>query len=113
MEHRNDPAARDDGELRRVSRDVAGRLAARGIALSGYERPEELAELEDAVEEFEGAVEERGGDLMVDEGPPGRTPEPDDSHFSLPRRAERESVSDYVERLARATSEVRRHPPHG
>jgi hypothetical protein len=51
--------------------------------------------------------------LMVDEGPPGRTPEPDDSHFSLPRRAERESVSDYVERLARATSEVRRHPPRG
>ena len=113
MEHRNDPAARDDGELMRVSRDVAGRLAARGISLSGYERPHELAELEDAVEEFEAAVEERGGDLMVDEGPRGRTPEPDDSHFSLPRRAERESVSDYVERLARATSEVRRHPPRG
>ena len=38
--------------------------------------------------------------------------EPDDPHFALPMRAEHESVAAYLERPARATDAVRRHPPH-
>ena len=43
----------------------------------------------ESVERFELAVESRGGDLMVDEGPHGVTREPDDVHFVLPQRGGR------------------------
>jgi hypothetical protein len=97
------------GELDRVSDEVRGRLAALGIELDGRESPEELVQIANAVELFEKAVQSRGGDLMVDEGPHGRTSRPDDPHFALPLRRAHETVAAYLERLARATDEVRRH----
>ena len=100
----------NDDEMKRVSEEVAARLEALGIALDGRERPEELAEIEEAVERFEEAVESRGGDLMVDEGDHGRATQPDDPHFALPVRRGGEPVADYLERLARATDVVLRHP---
>jgi hypothetical protein len=109
MTERNEPRDRDD--LRRVSRDYADRLTTLGIRLTGTERPEELLDMVEAVDRFESAVESHGGDLMMDEGPGGRTAEPDDPHFALPVRTEHESVAGYLERLARATDAVRRHPP--
>jgi hypothetical protein len=105
----NDPRERDD--VGRVSRDYADRLTTLGIRLTGTERPQELLDMLEAVDRFEAAVESHGGDLMMDEGPRGRTTEPDDPHFALPVRAEHESVAAYLERLARATDAVRRHPP--
>ncbi len=96
-------------EMQRVSADVAHRLAGLGITLDGTETPNELVSIQEAVERFEVAVESRGGDLMVDEGPEGRTREPDEPHFALPRRADAEPVAHYVERLVMATDEVRRH----
>ena len=102
-------AASDDAEVRRVSVEIAGRLAARGVRLDGHETSDELEAVEEAVEQFEEAVRAHGGDLMVDEGPHGRTTEPDDPHFALPLRAEQESATQYVERLERATDAVRRH----
>ena len=109
MTERNEPRDRDD--LRRVSRDYADRLTTLGIRLTGTERPEELLDMVEAVDRFESAVESHGGDLMMDEGPGGRTAEPDDPHFALPVRTEYESVAAYLEKLARATDAVRRHPP--
>jgi hypothetical protein len=105
----NDPRERDD--VGRVSRDYADRLTTLGIRLTGTERPQELLDMLEAVDRFEAAVESHGGDLMMDEGPRGRTTEPDDPHFALPMRPEHESVAGYLERLARATDAVRRHPP--
>ena len=107
----NDAGARDGEEMRRVAGELAGRLERLGIRVSGTERPEELLAIVEAVDRFEAAVESRGGDLMMDEGPRGRTTEPDDRHFALPVRREHEPVPRYVERLARATDEVRRRPP--
>jgi hypothetical protein len=98
-------------DVRRVSGEIASRLTELGIWLSGDEDPEDLVSLQEAVERFELAVESRGGDLMVDEGPAGQTTEPDDPHFALPRRDERESVDRYLDRLARATDDVLRHQP--
>jgi hypothetical protein len=106
----NAPAG-DSNDVRRVSNEYAGRLATLGIRLTGTERPDEIVKIVEAVERFERAVESHGGDLMVDEGPRGHTTEPDDPHFALPLRADHESVGEYLERLARATDEVRRHPP--
>ena len=105
----NEPRDRDD--VWRVSRDYADRLTTLGIRLTGTERPQELLDMVEAVDRFESAVESHGGDLMMDEGPGGRTAEPDDPHFALPVRTEHESVAGYLDRLARATDEVRRHPP--
>jgi hypothetical protein len=97
-------------DIERVSRELRDRLDALGIRLDGRESADELVRLEDAVEEFESAVQSRGGDLMVDEGVRGKATEPDDRHFALPLRREHETVSEFLERLARATDAVRRHP---
>ena len=105
----NDKSTND--ELQRVSREVSDRLTGLGIVLSGNETPAELVRIQEAVEQFELAVESRGGDLMVDEGPEGSTPQPDDPHFALPPRVDGEPVDHYVERLVFATDEVRRHTP--
>lgn len=113
MTQRDEMAADDSADLRRVSAELAGRLAALGIWLGGGERPEELVAMEEAVERFEEAVRAHGGDLMVDEGPRGRTTQPDDPHFALPIRGEHEPVARYVERLERASDTVRRHRPGG
>lgn len=99
-------------DMQRVTQDVSNRLTGLGVTLTGEETPEQLVQIQEAVERFELAVESRGGDLMVDEGPDGRTTEPDDPHFVLPLRGEGEPVDHYVERLVFATDEVRRQPPH-
>ena len=110
MTHPADETTRDD-DVTRVTREVSNRLGELGIWLNGHERPEDLAAITEAVERFELAVESRGGDLMVDEGPAGRTSEPDDPHFALPRRHADESVNRYIERMESARKEVLLHPP--
>jgi hypothetical protein len=96
-------------DLKRASRESADRLAALGIQLDGKESPAELAEMQEAVERFEEAVQSRGGDLMMDEGVPGKPVQPDDRHFALPRRKAGESVTHYLERLSTASAGVERH----
>jgi hypothetical protein len=96
-------------ELRRVMRQTADRLRARGVTLTGHESSDELVSLLDAVERFEMATEARGGDLMMDEPPEGSTPQPDDVHFALPRRGQGESVASYLGRLDAATQTIRHH----
>src|SRR3982751_5976229 len=105
----NAPAG-DSDDVRRVANEYAGRLAGLGIRLNGTERSDEIVQIVEAVERFERAVESHGGDLMVDEGPRGQTTQPDDPHFALPLRAEHESVGEYLERLSRATDDIRHHP---
>ncbi len=110
MKHNDKP---DQDALERVSEEVAGRLETLGIALNGRETPEEVTRLADAVERYEAAVESRGGDLMMDEPPPGSPPQPDDPHFALPSRSAHESVSSYLARLERVTENVLRHRRDG
>lgn len=110
MTHPSEDTARND-DLQRVTREVTNRLAELGISLTGDEPPHDLVRILETVERFEVAVQSRGGDLMVDEGPEGETTEPDDPHFGLPRRHADESVERYLDRLVRATEDVMRHPP--
>jgi hypothetical protein len=111
MTHASDATPDESEDLKRVSIQIAGRLEGRKVRLTGHENAEELAGLEEALERFEAAVQGRGGDLMMDEGPEGQTPQPDDPHFTLPRRHDDESVTRYLERIARATDEIKHHPP--
>ncbi len=99
-------------ERARAMRETSDRLRERGVLLTGHESSEELVVLLETVERFEEAVEARGGDLMVDEGPHGMTREPDDIHFVIPRRESRESVASYVQRLEERIQMLRHHWPH-
>jgi hypothetical protein len=106
------PRPLDDGEgavlLRRVAGELAGRLLNRGVRLSGTETPEALTDLLEAVENFEAAVESRGGDLMVDEAFEGRGPvQPDNPLFALPARAEGETITKFTMRVVDATARIR------
>jgi hypothetical protein len=69
--------------------------------------PDDIEALLEGVEEFERLVEERGGDLMVDEPPRNGSAQPDDPRFLLPKRRGDESVSSYLKRLSSATSGLR------
>lgn len=86
--------------------EVADRLRRRGIAVTGAERSDDLADLLSAVERFEAAVEAHGGDLMVDDL---KSAQPDDRHFVLPRRESGEAVRDYIARIDAATGALRKH----
>lgn len=91
----------------RAATEVADRLRRRGIAVTGAERSDDLADLLSAVERFEKAVEAHGGDLMVDDL---KSSQPDDRHFVLPRREHGEAVRAYITRIDAATTGLRRHP---
>jgi len=99
-----------DPDVSRVSQEMGSRLRARGVAVYDSDSPDDVLRLTNAVEEFERAVQSRGGDLMVDEPPAQGASEPDDPHFLLPKRASDESVANYVRRLRDVTATVRRHP---
>jgi len=111
-------ASRDAADLAEEGRDaardeIADRLRRRGVNLTGRETGEELVEILEAVERFEVAVQDRGGDLMVDE-PVGSAPpiEPDDRAFVLPKPDAAESVANFIERIAEARDSVMRGPRH-
>ena len=102
--HENKAPDSGRDERRRVEGEVASRLRSRGIHLTGRETDEELIDLLEAVERFEGTVERHGGDLMVDEPiDSDQAREPDDRRFVLPRRRDGETVKAFVSRIAAAT----------
>ena len=92
-----------------VQAELAAKLAARGVELNGDESSDDVADILDAVERFERAVQSRGGDLMVDQRAGGQPTEPDDRHFVIPERHADESVDGYLERLREATRVVLDH----
>ncbi len=110
MTHADNVSNPWDPDVARVAQEMAGRLRARGVAVYDSDSPDDVLKLVEGVEEFERAVESRGGDLMVDEPPANGVAQPDDPHFLLPRRAADETVSNYIRRLAAATAAVRQHP---
>lgn len=101
-----------DDEQNSATAAGASRLQALGVRLTGTESSVDIGNLIDTVEHFEQAVESQGGDLMVDEGPHGRTIEPDDPEFVLPRRAVDESVAAYIARLERQAEQLRHSARH-
>jgi hypothetical protein len=87
---------------------VAARITARGVRLNGDETSDEITAIADALERFERAVEARGGDLMVDEPPPGQLGRPDETRFRLPVRGKGVSAAQYVLILSRAVDVLRK-----
>ncbi len=92
-------------DRKRIGEEIASRLRRNGVQLTGKEASDELADLEEAVESFERAVERAGGDLMVDEPVSNGKPiAPDDSSFVLPARKGSEPVADYIARIHHAAT---------
>ena len=100
-----------EDDIGRVATEIANRLRSRGVEMLPSDTPEDVAALLDAVEAFERAVEEEGGDLMLAEPPEGVDAEPDETTFVLPKRRPDEPAGDYVIRLDVAAEAVRSHGP--
>jgi hypothetical protein len=102
-------------DTERATEEVVARLRSRGIDVSERESTEDLVELLDAVEAFEETVQNRGGDLMVDEPVRSKTPtQPDDLAFVLPTRNPNETIGAYTLRVMQARDRAARvHRPKG
>jgi hypothetical protein len=91
-------------EQQRARREAIDRLADRGIQSYPQDEDEELADLLDAVERFEEAVESHGGDLMVNRL---GSNEPEDPAFVPPARASGEPVAAYRLRVEESIDQLR------
>lgn len=94
-----DPHRRE--EIAGAAVELAGRLFQKGVEVSADEDPADLADLLSAVERFEQAVINRGGDLMVNM--PSST-DPQDPAFVLPARRADESIRDYIGHIGEAAA---------
>jgi hypothetical protein len=88
-----------------ITPELRSRAAQKGVELDGTEAADELDDLLTAIERFEVAVEEKGGDLMVNQ--PQSSP-PENPGFVLPRRQRGEHVVTYTERVQSAAEAVER-----
>lgn len=88
-------------EIAGAAVEVSGRLLQKGVEVSADEDPSELADLLSAVERFETAVINRGGDPMVNM--PSST-DPQDPAFVLPTRRADESITGYTRHINEAAA---------
>ena len=94
-----DPHRREEREA--AATELAGRILQKGIDVSSDEDPALLADLLSAIERFETAVVNRGGDLMVNMPDSN---DPQDPAFVLPVRRDDESVSAYIRHINEASA---------
>jgi hypothetical protein len=80
------------------------RLRERGIAVRPADTDEEVADILDAIERFETAVEARGGDLFVDRI---GSSQPEHPAFVPPERQPGERAGDYRRRIEAAAGRLR------
>ena len=107
MARATDTADKAVDETSRVAQQLAARLESRGVTIHTQDSADELGTLTEAVENFEAAVESRGGDLMMDEPPSGQPAQPDNADFVLPERGAHESAHSFVSRVDAATARLR------
>jgi hypothetical protein len=88
-------------EIAGAAVEVSGRLFQKGVEVSSDEDPAQLADLLSAIERFEAAVINRGGDLMVNT--PTST-DPQDPAFVLPVRRADESIVRYTQHINEAAA---------
>jgi hypothetical protein len=103
-----DPNRADEQRAARL--ETEERLASRGVTVLASDGDIELADLLDAVEQFEDAVTAKGGDLMVDHIGSDR---PIDDAFVLPARRKGEAAPAYRDRILRARERLQPNVPPG
>ncbi|HEU4632118.1 MAG TPA: hypothetical protein VFS08_20370 [Gemmatimonadaceae bacterium] len=97
----NDEAS--EADVARAAETVRGQLEERDVRLQDGDTPEELADLLSAVETFEAAVRERGGDSYTNTP---RSSDPDRDEFVVPARGDDEMVPAYVRRVLAAADRL-------
>lgn len=88
-----------EAERRRAEETIRGQLLERGIHLMGDEHGLTLVRLLDAVQRFERARAELGGDSMTNAL---QSDQPDNPTFVLPQRQADESATHYIDRVEAA-----------
>jgi hypothetical protein len=88
-----------------ITPELRSRVNQKGVELDGTEKAEDLDDLLTAIDRFEAAVEDKGGDLMVNM--PQSSP-PENPGFVLPRRRGGERIGDYTARVQQAAEAVER-----
>jgi hypothetical protein len=91
-------------EERHAREEAEFRLRDRGVQVRSEDNDEEVADLLEAIERFEVAVEALGGDLFVDRL---GSAEPEHPEFVPPRRRPVEKAVDYRGRIEAATHQLR------
>lgn len=91
-------------EERHARVEAEYRLHERGIEMRRGDTDEEVAELLEAIERFETAVEAKGGDLFVNRV--GAT-QPERPEFVPPTRETSEGAADYARRIDSAAGRLR------
>jgi hypothetical protein len=89
---------------RHARQETEFRLHERGIEGSPADSDEEVADLLEAVERFEAAVEAKGGDLFVNRI---NSSQPENPAFVPPVRDAGESAADYRRRIDQAAASLR------
>lgn len=101
----SDPGAQE--ELQRATMHSIDTLRQRGVLLRGDEAPDELADLQTAVERFDAAVRDLGGDSFTNSP---LSSEPDDPELVIPERRQREDAREYIRRIDAAAQRLRQRP---
>jgi len=91
-------------EERHAREEAEYRLHERRVQVNPADSDEDVAELLEAVERFEAAVEAAGGDLFVNRI---GSPEPENPAFVPPQRRPGESAGDYWRRIEVAARRIR------
>ncbi len=94
-----DPHRREERQA--AATELSGRILQKGVDVSADEDPALLADLLSAIERFENAVINRGGDLMVNMPDSN---DPQDPAFVLPARRADESISAYIGHITEAAA---------
>jgi hypothetical protein len=92
-------------EQRNARQEAEDRLRDRRIPVLPTDSDDELADVLEAIEQFESAVEALGGDLMVNRI---GAPDPQDPTFVPPVRRADERAYEYGRRVVAATAALRR-----
>ena len=91
-------------EERHARQEAEYRLRERGIEVASGDGDEEVADLLEAVERFEAAVEAKGGDLFVNRI---GSSQPEDPAFVPPTRRSGEIAAEYRRRIDAAAAQLR------
>jgi hypothetical protein len=104
QEHRpRSVTSRQESDIERAVAIATTRLRGRGVDVTGSESSQQLVRLLTAVEEFERAVERRGGDTFINTR---GSSQPENPEWVLPARAADESIDAYIRHVERATEQI-------
>ena len=94
---------RRESDLDRAMAIARRRLLERGIELAGSESSPLVVRLLTAGEDFERAVERRGGDTFINTR---RSSQPENPEWVVPARAADESLDAYIRRIEDVTERI-------